>query len=48
MSWRITCGLYDVQLRVSPPSKCFFASCQFACCGRWQPKQLVTHEVWQV
>ena len=21
---------------------------QFACCGKWQPKQFVIHEVWQL
>ena len=48
MSCRSTCGLYDVQLRDSPPSKWFWYFFQLDCWGRWQPKQLVTHEVWQV
>jgi hypothetical protein len=48
MSSRATCGLYVAKFRVSPPSKCCRGVFQFASIGKWQPEQLVVHDVWHV
>ncbi len=48
MSSRRTWKLYDVQLRVVSPSLWSIGILRLATIERWQPKQLVVHDVWQV
>ena len=47
-SSRIVWKLYEVQLRCVSPSKWSIGLRRLARIGRWQPKQLVTQDVWQL
>src|SRR5262245_49260909 len=47
-SSRRTWKLYDVQFFVVVDSLWSIGFFSFARCARWQPKQLVIHDVWQV